>query len=81
MCGRFTLHSPKIRIKQQYDAQISFDIAPNYNISPGQNILILTGDSQHQRPFAEMASWGIHPKWAKNKSQLLLNNHRLKSVG
>ena len=73
MCGRFTLHSPKKRIVQQYDAQIPFDFEPNYNIGPGQKILALFPSQDFKIIQAEQILWGIQPKWSETKSKLLIN--------
>lgn len=71
MCGRFALFSNKNRIKQQFDAQISFDFDAHYNLGPGQEILALVGDEQ--KIVAKKVMWGIKPTWAGEKSKLLIN--------
>ena len=55
MCGRFVLSS-KNKIKLEYNV----DIVPNYNITPGENVLVIDNNSEVKR-----MKWGFTPHWSK----------------
>jgi putative SOS response-associated peptidase YedK len=65
MCGRFTLTLSPEEISQWFDIDVSEleDLVPRYNISPTQNVLVVTGNRDRNR--AEMARWGLVPSYWK----------------
>jgi putative SOS response-associated peptidase YedK len=63
MCGRFTLRSPN-RIKPVGADRLELDdIAPRFNIAPGQDVLAIL-DLEPQT-LARMLLWGLIPSWSK----------------
>lgn len=64
MCGRFAL------ALGADDCQIAFptfvfpdDVAPRYNIAPGQSIVAIANTGEHR---ADHFKWGLVPAWAKD---------------
>jgi putative SOS response-associated peptidase YedK len=63
MCGRFTLRSPN-RIKPVGADRLELDdIAPRFNIAPGQDVLAIL-DLEPQT-LARMLLWGLIPSWSR----------------
>ena len=67
MCGRYSLYS-----KEEIFNNFNILITPNYNISPGNNILVLNNKLR-----AEYMYWGIKYNWLNKK---LIANARLETV-
>jgi putative SOS response-associated peptidase YedK len=67
MCGRFTLFSSPKDIQRFFDVQpISFDLQPNYNVAPTQEIPLII---QHEGGrHLKKRHWGLVPFWAKDTS-------------
>jgi putative SOS response-associated peptidase YedK len=65
MCGRFTLTLSPEEISQWFDIDVSEleDLVPRYNISPTQNVLVVTNNGAPNR--AELARWGLIPSYWK----------------
>lgn len=64
MCGRFTLMLDAEELQREFDLQvIPADVSPRYNISPGQQVLVVTDWNQRR---AEWMKWGLVPSWAKD---------------
>ena len=59
MCGRFTLRNTK-KIKEDFGTEIK----PDFNVSPGKNILTVTKK-------IEMMRWYFNPTWAKKPMNLI----------
>jgi putative SOS response-associated peptidase YedK len=67
MCGRFTLFSSPREIQQFFGTlPPSFEIQPNYNVAPTQEIpvIIQYEGSRHLKKH----HWGLVPFWAKDAS-------------
>ena len=62
MCGRYAIYSKK-KIKDIYN----FDIEPNYNVSPGSNILVLDYNYVPRKMI-----WQFSPIWS-NKGLNIIN--------
>jgi putative SOS response-associated peptidase YedK len=64
MCGRFTLTIDPVDL-QAYFPEFFFppQLAPRYNIAPGQPILALPNDGSGRLGFF---LWGLVPSWAKD---------------
>jgi putative SOS response-associated peptidase YedK len=67
MCGRFTLFSSPADIQRFFDVQlIPFDLQPNYNVAPTQEIPVII---QHEGGrHLKKRHWGLVPFWAKDIS-------------
>jgi len=67
MCGRYTLLADEVEILKEYGIGHKLDeFAPRYNIAPGQNVLTVISDGEHNR--AGYLKWGLVPFWAKDPS-------------
>ncbi|MBX3042688.1 MAG: SOS response-associated peptidase [Candidatus Kapabacteria bacterium] len=67
MCGRFALKATTKDIeKLKPGIIVNSDVLASDNISPMQNISIITNDNSDL--LLESANWGFIPKWAKDKS-------------
>src|SRR5882672_3924978 len=67
MCGRYTLRAiDRIRIKlagaEQLELDDLDDIAPRFNIAPGQEVLAIL-DLEHQITV-KLFLWGLIPSWS-----------------
>ena len=58
MCGRLSRKSQAQVIAQLYQATLSLDLAPSYNITPTQNTLIVREGADHMRTV-DVAAFGI----------------------
>jgi putative SOS response-associated peptidase YedK len=67
MCGRFTLFSSPRELQQFFGTPSpSFEILPNYNVAPTQDIPVII---QHEGGrHLEKLHWGLVPFWAKDAS-------------
>jgi len=66
MCGRFDIHTAiGILARIFLIDSITFDIVPNYNVAPTQNIPIVINDGWQNRLMS--SHWGFLPSWAKDK--------------
>ncbi len=66
MCGRFDIHTAIEIIAQIFQIDsITFDIVPNYNVAPAQNIPIVINDGKKNLLIS--SHWGFLPSWAKEK--------------
>ena len=55
MCGRFTLYD-----LSKFNININNEFKPNFNISPGSNVLFL-----NERKSPIIINWGITADWSK----------------
>jgi len=62
MCGRFSLTIVGAELAKRFDAEVSIDLQPNYNASPGQLLPIIMNDEPHK---IVTARWGLVPSWSK----------------
>ena len=67
MCGRYSLYSEK-KVTEKFGIKI----IPNYNISPGNRVLVLDNKLSISNVL-----WGFNYSWLKNK---MLINARLESI-
>ena len=75
MCGRYDLALEKKRLESHYGIPVESDIAPRYNIAPGQQILVL-----REKGFSYL-KWGLVPHWAKDtKIAFKLINARSETI-
>ena len=66
MCGRFTLTSTPERLAQRFGLDEPPQVAPRYNIAPGQDVLAIRLDAETTRRAAIHPRWGLVPSWAKD---------------
>lgn len=66
MCGRFSLSSSTEKISDFFNLALSLQLHPQYNIFPGQDILIVREKEDAPREFA-LAHWGFVPPWLKEE--------------
>ena len=80
MCGRFEIHSTiEIIAKLFAIDSITFDIRPNYNIAPSQNVVAVASDGKKNRLLS--CRWGFVPQWSKElKSGFTMINARAETV-
>jgi putative SOS response-associated peptidase YedK len=80
MCGRFVLYSLPPELQDYFDVRpITFEISPNYNVAPTQEIPVIVRkeDGRH----LEKRRWGLVPFWAKDTSiGSRMINARIESV-
>jgi putative SOS response-associated peptidase YedK len=68
MCGRYALHSPPLRLQEQFGTTNEMAITPHYNIAPSHNapvVRVVDG-----RRILVSARWGLMPSWAKEEDKL-----------
>ena len=67
MCGRFVQNIPFETLQQNFNIRTTdFDITPNYNVAPTQDILtIIKHDNEN---ILDKFHWGLVPFWAKDTS-------------
>lgn len=70
MCGRFTLHTEREVLARRFavDMDAVDDLAPTYNVAPGQAILTVYAEGTERR--AARMRWGLVPSWAKDPASL-----------
>lgn len=63
MCGRFSMHYAE-DLKDRYRlSDLPLEIKNRYNITPGQDVLVITKNSPNRASFMR---WGLIPYWAKD---------------
>ena len=84
MCGRYTLHTPRDRIRERY--RIARDLATleklfeRYNIAPSQQVAAVRIARDGVRELVPLR-WGLIPHWAKDpKTGYSMINARAESV-
>ena len=65
MCGRFTLASPGEVVAEVFGLGETPELAPRYNIAPGQQVAVVRGDVDGSRSLAPLR-WGLIPPWSKD---------------
>lgn len=63
MCGRYALTSPPAVIAERFRLLWTPDLAPHYNIAPGQTIPAVRETGQGRE--LALLKWGLIPSWAK----------------
>lgn len=66
MCGRYALTSSPAIIAERFHLLWTPEIAPHYNIAPGQAILVVRETGQGRE--LAFLKWGLIPSWAKEAS-------------
>jgi putative SOS response-associated peptidase YedK len=68
MCGRFEIHSTLEIIAKLFGIDpLGFDIKPNYNVAPSQDIAIVVREGNKNRLVS--CRWGFVCSWSKDMSQ------------
>lgn len=74
MCGRFLLTSPAQVIAEAFGVEPPTELAPRYNIAPGQEVLAVRERAPNERELVGLR-WGLIPYWSKEapKAVTLIN--------
>lgn len=67
MCGRYSLHTPPIKLTQLFDLAETVEFAPRYNIAPGTEVAVVQSADEGRRVL-RLLHWGLVPRWAKDPS-------------
>lgn len=68
MCGRYTLASAPQALAEQFElARWPHELAPRYNIAPGQTVAVVRAGAGGARVLDSLR-WGLIPAWAKDPS-------------
>jgi putative SOS response-associated peptidase YedK len=67
VCGRFTLTSSPEELARRFGLDDTAELAPRYNIAPGQDVLAVRVDTDGRRR-ADALRWGLVPPWAPDPS-------------
>ncbi|MGB7931162.1 MAG: SOS response-associated peptidase [Gammaproteobacteria bacterium] len=81
MCGRFTLHTPEMRLREVFHLEHTayLGLKPRYNIAPSQQVPIIR-ETDTSREMV-MAKWGLVPHWSKEaKTKYSTINARIETV-
>lgn len=70
MCGRFTHRNPDPAPFPEFSKHWP-QVPPRYNIAPSTEVLVLR--LVDDEPRAELARWGLRPKWLKDPSKAQIN--------
>lgn len=74
MCGRYVVYDTD-NIEDRFNVDLVDDLAPNYNVAPGQTMPVITTNG------LELMRWGLIPRWAKDeKIGYKMINARAESV-
>lgn len=63
MCARYTLTRAEKEIQKLYEVQLKEGFAPNYNLAPTQEGLVITAD---EPGIAQKMHFGLVPYWAES---------------
>lgn len=69
MCGRFTLTSTGEALARALDVDPPADLAPHYNVAPGQDVWVVLADAEGRRRL-ETRRWGLVPRWPLGRTPL-----------
>jgi putative SOS response-associated peptidase YedK len=64
MCGRYVLTVPGDLLASAFGLEEVPELAPRYNVAPGQSVPIVRATEGGRRELA-FARWGLIPHWAK----------------
>jgi putative SOS response-associated peptidase YedK len=66
VCGRFVSSSTPDELASYFAAELAppADLAPNYNVAPTEDVLVVRHDGEARR--LEAFRWGLVPPWAKD---------------
>ena len=65
MCGRYSLISPPVLLKERFGADIAEDFVPTYNAAPSQHLPVITNAAPGQ---VRLMQWGLVPAWVKDRT-------------
>ena len=68
MCGRYTLRAPAQVIAETFGVEgdpAGVDVAPRYNIAPGQDVWVVREGSATPRRRLDRLRWGLVPAWSE----------------
>jgi putative SOS response-associated peptidase YedK len=78
MCTRYTLTRAEKEIQKRYEVKLKESFAPNYNLAPTQNGLVITAD---EPGIAQKMHFGLVPYWsADTKLNMSTLNARSEDV-
>jgi len=63
MCGRFSLQAISQVLANRFHVDCDLNLKPRYNISPTQEIPIITSETPNK---IILARWGLIPSWSKD---------------
>jgi putative SOS response-associated peptidase YedK len=64
MCGRYTLTAPGEVIADVFGLETAPELAPRYNIAPGQDAPVVRQEAGRRR--LDAMRWGLVPSWASD---------------
>ena len=67
MCGRYSLSSTKLTLKQRFELAQQSEFSPRYNLAPTQAGAVIRLAEDGSRSLKPMR-WGLIPAWAKDAS-------------
>ncbi|MFC4542831.1 SOS response-associated peptidase [Halosolutus amylolyticus] len=70
MCGRYTLVIERDELEERFDAAVRGSFRPRYNVAPGQELPVITGD---EPDVCRRMEWGLVPSWADDDRDGLIN--------
>ena len=82
MCGRVSSTSPAVNIAEFFMAlTLSDTLAPRYNITPSQPMLVVRDDRDRNKRTLSYVLWGLIPSWAKDPNiASKLSNARAETI-
>jgi putative SOS response-associated peptidase YedK len=66
MCGRFFLATPGPELARQLGLDAAPELAPRFNIAPGQPVPLLRAEGSAAVRVLAAARWGFVPAWAED---------------
>ena len=67
MCGRYTLHSGREALQDQFGVEFFASPEARYNIAPSQNVNIIYIKNDLLKPrVLGLAHWGLIPSWSRD---------------
>jgi putative SOS response-associated peptidase YedK len=80
MCGRYRLSSTE-RFLDRFNIENEIELAPRYNIAPGQEIPVIRQHKERPVRTASLMRWGLIPYWSKDdKGAYKMINARAETV-
>ncbi|MEW6268200.1 MAG: SOS response-associated peptidase, partial [Thermodesulfobacteriota bacterium] len=65
MCGRYTITSPAQVIAEAFGVDEPIELAPRYNVCPGQDVPVVRFRRGEEKRSLDMLRWGLVPWFAK----------------
>lgn len=76
VCGRFTLTSSTRKVFLHFASKSSVNFRPRFNISPGQEVVIVRSDSLRDERVLERRTWGLASQWSSDPKR----SHRVINI-